>query len=191
MKKRASIVLALGLTVGSVLPITAAANTIPYNVTVKQDAELFGKDANVNWKQGQTVPSFVHGKLSTKAYKDKDAIKQFLKENKELYQLDTAKDLTLLDVQTDELGSKHYNFVQSIQGIPVDGAQFKVHTDKNGIVTAVNGDVFPEASSYFKGALKAQLSKEVALEKSWKSIKVTKAETLTNSEAGPTGKKVE
>jgi len=191
MKKRTSLVLALGLTMGSVLPITAAAKTVPYNVTVQKDAAQFGQDAKVHWKQGQSVPSFVHGKLSTKAYKDKDAIKQFLKENKELYQLDTAKDLTLLDVQTDELGSKHYNFVQSVQGIPVDGAKFKVHTDKNGLVTAVNGDVFPEASSYFKGALKAQLSKDTALDKSWKSIKITKAETLTNAEAGPTGKKVE
>jgi bacillolysin len=191
MKKRTSLVLALGLTVGAVLPITAAAQTIPYNVTVKKDAEQFGKDAKVNWKKGQSVPSFVHGKLSTKAYKDKDAIKQFLKENKSLYQLDTAKDLTLLDVQTDELGSTHYNFVQSIQGIPVDGAKFKVHTDKSGIVTAVNGDVFPEAASYFQGALKAQLSKAAALEQSWKFIKLTKDETLTNAEAGPDGKKVE
>ncbi|MFP5106690.1 M4 family metallopeptidase [Neobacillus sp. C211] len=191
MKKRTSLVLALGLTMGSVLPITAAAETIPYNVTVKKDASQFGKDAKVNWKKGQTVPSFVHGKLSTKVYKDIDGIKQFLKENKALYQLDTAKDLTLLDVETDGLGSTHYNFIQSIQGIPVDGAKFKVHTDKNGIVTAVNGDVFPEASSYFKGALKAQLSKETALDQSWKSIKVTKEETITNAEAGPTGKKIE
>jgi len=191
MKKRTSLVLALGLTMGSVLPITAAAETIPYNVTFKKDASQFGKDAKVNWKKGQTVPSFVHGKLSTKVYKDIDGIKQFLKENKALYQLDTAKDLTLLDVETDGLGSTHYNFIQSIQGIPVDGAKFKVHTDKNGIVTAVNGDVFPEASSYFKGALKAQLSKETALDQSWKSIKVTKEETITNAEAGPTGKKIE
>ena len=63
MKKRTSLVLALGLTVGSVLPITAAAKTVPYNVTVKKDAAQFGKDAKVNWKKGQTVPSFVHGKL--------------------------------------------------------------------------------------------------------------------------------
>jgi bacillolysin len=193
MKRRTSLVLALGLTMGSVLPITAAAKTVPYNVTVTKEAVQFGKDAKVNWKKGQTVPSFVHGKLSTNAYKDKAAIKQFLKENKGLYQLDTEKDLTLLDVQTDELGSTHYNFVQSVQGIPVDGAKFKVHTDKNGIITAVNGDVFPEASSYFKGALKAQLTKEAALDQSWKAIKVTKAETLTNAEAGPTtsGHKVE
>ncbi|MEH7483158.1 M4 family metallopeptidase [Neobacillus drentensis] len=191
MKKRTSLVLALGLTMGSVLPITVAAKTIPYNVTVTKDAAQFGKDAKVNWKKGQTVPSFVHGKLSNKVYKDIDGIKQFLKENKALYQLDTAKDLTLLDVETDGLGSIHYNFIQSIQGIPVDGAKFKVHTDKNGIVTAVNGDVFPEASSNFKGALKAQLSKDAALDKSWKSIKVTKEETITNAEAGPTGKKIE
>jgi bacillolysin len=191
MKKRTSLVLALGLTMGAVVPITAAAQAVPYNVTVTKDASQFGKDAKVNWKKGQAVPSFVHGKLSTKAYKDKTAVKQFLKENKSLYKLDTDKDLTLLDVQTDELGSKHYNFVQSVQGIPVDGAKFKVHTDKNGIVTAVNGDVFPEAANYFKGALKAQLSKGVALEKAWKSINVTKEETITNAEAGPTGAKFE
>ncbi|MGG3564388.1 M4 family metallopeptidase [Neobacillus rhizosphaerae] len=191
MKKRTSLVLALGLTMGSVVPITAAAQAVPYNVTVTKDASQFGKDAKVNWKKGQSVPSFVHGKLSTKAYTDKAAVKQFLKENKSLYKLDTDKDLTLLDVQTDELGSKHYNFVQSVQGIPVDGAKFKVHTDKNGIVTAVNGDVFPEAANYFKGALKTQLSKGAALEKAWKSINVTKEETLTNAEVGPTGKKFE
>jgi len=191
MKKRTSLVLALGLTMGSVLPITAAANTIPYNVTVQKEAKQFGKEAKVNWKKGQAVPSFVHGKLSTKTHKNKDDIKQFLKENKEIYQLDTDKDLTLLGIETDELGSTHYNFVQSVQGIPVDGAKFKVHTDKDGIVTAVNGDVFLEASSYFKGKLKAQVAKEAALEKAWKSIHVTKAETETNAEAGPDGKKFE
>lgn len=194
MKKRASLVLALGLTVGAVLPITAAAQTqsaVPYNVMVTKDANKFGKDAKVNWKKGQAVPSFVHGKLSTKAYKDTAAIKQFLKENKALYQLDTDKDLTLVDVQKDELGTAHYNFVQSVQGIPVDGAKFKVHTDKNGIVTAVNGDVFPAASSYFNGTLKAQISKADALDKAWKSINLTKKDTLTNAEVDPTGKKVE
>ena len=191
MKKRTSLVLALGLTMGSVLPITAAANTIPYNVTGQKEAKQFGKDVKVNWKKGQAVPSFVHGKLSTKTHKNKDDIKQFLKENKEIYQLDTDKDLTLLGIETDELGSTHYNFVQSVQGIPVDGAKFKVHTDKDGIVTAVNGDVFLEASSYFKGKLKAQVAKEAALEKAWKSIHVTKAETETNAEAGPDGKKFE
>ncbi|MGG1676076.1 M4 family metallopeptidase [Neobacillus sp. NRS-1170] len=194
MKKRTSLVLALGLTVGAVLPITAAAQTqsaVPYNVMVTKDAKQYGKDAKVNWKKGQTVPSFVHGKLSTKALNDKAAVKQFLKENKELYQLDADKDLTLLGVQKDELGTTHYDFVQSVQGIPVDGAKFKVHTDKNGIVTAVNGDVFPEASSYFKGALKAQLSKADALDKAWKSINLSKKDTLTNAEVDPTGKKVE
>lgn len=191
MKKRTSLVLALGLTMGSVIPISAAANTIPYNVTVQKEAKQFGKDVKVNWKKGQAVPSFVHGKLSTKTHKNKDDIKQFLKENKELYQLDSDKDLTLLDVETDELGSTHYNFVQSVQGIPVDGAEFKVHTDKDGIITAVNGDVFPDASSYFKGKLKAQVAKESALEKAWKSINVTKAETETNAEADPDGKKFE
>ncbi len=45
----------------------------------------------------------VHGTLSTKAHKDKLAIKQFLKENKELYQLDTDKDLTLFAVETDDI----------------------------------------------------------------------------------------
>jgi len=191
LKKRTSIILALGLTVGAVLPISAAAQSIPYNVTVTKDASQFGKDAKVNWKKGQTVPSFVHGKLSTKAYKDQAAVKQFLKENKSLYQLDADNDLTLLDVQKDELGSKHYNFVQSVQGIPVDGAKFKVHTDKNGIITAINGDVFPAASNYFKGNLKARVTKGAALSKAWDSINLTKEKTLTNAEAGPAGTKFE
>ena len=191
MKKRTSLVLALGLTVGSVLPIAVSAKTVPYNVTVSKEANQFGKDAKVTWKKGQNVPSFVHGKLSTKALTNKDAVKQFLKENQQLYQLDADKDLTLLGVETDELGSTHYNFVQSIQGIPVDGAKFKVHTDKTGIVTAINGDVFTEATTYFKGKLKAKLANKDALDIAWKSINVTKAETETKAEAGPDGKKME
>ncbi|WP_066392982.1 M4 family metallopeptidase [Neobacillus mesonae] len=192
MKKRTSLVLVLGLTVGAVLPMSAtvAAEKTPYNVTASNPTKQFGKDAKVNWKKGQAVPSFVHGMLSAKAHKDQHAIKQFLKDNKELYQLDADKDLTLLEVQKDELGSTHYDFVQSVQGIPVDGAKFKVHTDKDGIVTAVNGDVFPEASSYFKGKLKANVSKNDALETAWKSIDLTKEETETNA-VDPTGKEVE
>ncbi|MFD0828266.1 M4 family metallopeptidase [Neobacillus sp. M.A.Huq-85] len=189
MKKRTSLVLALGLTVGAVMPFTAAAQAkTPYNVMAAKEVQ-FNKDAKVTWKKGQAVPTFVHGKLSTKGHKDKEAIKQFIKENKQIYQLDSDKDLTLLNIQTDEIGSTHYDFVQSVQGIPVDGAAFKVHTDKNGIVTAVNGDVFPEAPGYFKGKLKAQLSKDVALAYAWKSINLTKEQTLIDAEAGPRGEK--
>lgn len=189
MKKRTSIVLALGLTVGAVMPFTAAAQAkTPNNVMAAKEVQ-FKKDTKVTWKKGQAVPTFVHGKLSTKSHKDKEAIKQFIKENKQIYQLDSDKDLTLLNVQTDEIGSTHYDFVQSVQGIPVDGAAFKVHTDKNGIVTAVNGDVFPEASNYFKGKLHAQLSKDAAISNAWKSINLTKEETLTDAEAGPRGEK--
>ncbi|MGG1396731.1 M4 family metallopeptidase [Bacillus salipaludis] len=189
MKKRTSLVLALGLTVGAGMPFTAVAQAkTPYNVMAAKE-DQFNKGAKVTWKKGQAVPTFVHGKLSTKGHKDKEAIKQFIKENKQIYQLDSDKDLTLLNIQTDEIGSTHYDFVQSVQGIPVDGAAFKVHTDKDGIVTAVNGDVFPEASSYFKGKLKAQLSKDAALANAWKSINLTKDETLIDAEAGPRGEK--
>ena len=50
MKKRTSLGLALGLTMGSMLPIMAAAKTDPYNITVTKEAAQFGKDAKVNWK---------------------------------------------------------------------------------------------------------------------------------------------
>ena len=35
-------------------------------------------------------------------------------------------------MKSDDLGMKHYVYTRSINKIPVDGAQFIVHTDKEG-----------------------------------------------------------
>ena len=64
--------------------------------------------------------------------RDSKAVKEFLEENKELFKINPQKDLTLKEVKSDDLGMKHYVYTRSINKIPVDGAQFIVHTDKEG-----------------------------------------------------------
>lgn len=191
MKKGTSIALALSLTVGAVLPFSSTAHATNSQNVLAAKIKESGNEKNVTKKKGQAVPTFIHGKLSNKPHKDKNAIKQFLKDNKETYPFDVEKDLTLLDVTKDEIGSKHFDFVQSVQGIPVDGSALKVHTDEKGYVTAVNGDVFVEAGDYFKGKgkLKTNLSKKEAINNAWKSIELTKDETLVDFEVGPKGEK--
>ena len=63
-------------------------------------------------------------------------------------------------MKSDDLGMKHYVYTRSINKIPVDGAQFIVHTDKEGKVTTVNGDVHPAAEESLKGNTKAKLQRK-------------------------------
>ncbi|MFD6843646.1 M4 family metallopeptidase, partial [Bacillus cereus] len=106
------------------------------------------------------------------------AVKEFLEENKELFKVNPQTDLTLKEVKSDDLGMKHYIYTRSVNKVPVDGAQFIVHTDKEGKVTTVNGDVHPAAAESLKGNTKAKITKETALSNAWKHIKLTKNDTL-------------
>lgn len=116
-----------------------------------------------NWNEEQGSPSFLSGDLSDKKVETQKAVKELLEENKELFKINPQKDLTLKEVKSDHLGMKHYAYTRYINKIPVDGAQFIVHTDKEGKVTTVNGDVHPDAEGNLKGNTKAKITKETAL----------------------------
>ncbi|TLS38358.1 M4 family metallopeptidase [Pseudalkalibacillus caeni] len=179
MKKSLALALATGLVFSSGLPGVNAMSDDALQQKAMDKMEIVQK----NFDKNDKVPSFLSGKLSEKSYNTEKEIKTYLKENSDLFKLNPKTDLTLLDVKTDELGMKHYEYIQSVKGVPVEGAKFIVHTDKEGKVTAVNGTVHPTASADVK-TTSPKLSKQDAIEKAWDSIDLTKAETNNNGESG-------
>ncbi|WP_257348760.1 M4 family metallopeptidase [Pseudalkalibacillus decolorationis] len=181
MKKRksAALLLTLGLAFSSSMPAFAASDigTSAQKQVIEKMEQASKDEVQVTWKKGQKVPSFISGKVTKKSIKSKEGIKKFLKENKDLFQLDPKSDLTLLDVKTDDLGMTHYEFAQSVKGVPVNGAELKVHTDENGKVIAVNGDVHPDAPKNLQGNVSANINEDKAIDVAWNSINLSPKET--------------
>ncbi|KAA0548786.1 peptidase M4 family protein [Bacillus sp. BGMRC 2118] len=188
MKKQAALLLALGLTLSSTVPALAQTTETEPQKKVKDNNKKSveakikklakEKDVNVTWKAEQEVPMFVSGKVSEKGFKTEKAIKKYLKDNQDVYKLDPHLDLNLLSKETDELGMTHYTYEQQYKNVPVDGTIFMVHTDADGVITAINGDVQPDVTFSYKGKATSKLSKEDATSLAWNAINVKPEETV-------------
>ncbi|HET7616290.1 MAG TPA: M4 family metallopeptidase, partial [Bacillales bacterium] len=75
------------------------------------------------------------------------------------------------------LGMKHFKFVQTVDGVPVDGSYFYVHVDKHGTVRSVNGDVAPAFDGKINST-KPSINKKDAIEAGWDSIGLTREDTI-------------
>jgi len=120
---------------------------------------------------------FISGKLSdkstTKALNTLDALKQ-LEDNKAIFGLeDVYNSFKLLGQKVDELGFTHINLQQTLNGLPIEGKIMVVHYNKEGIVTAINGDVENKISTVTKLGSKS-ISKEEAIKNALKEISYTK-----------------
>lgn len=84
---------------------------------------------------------FVSGKLSDKAIAGEKSATKFLEENKSLLNIDNIKnDLKAVTVEKDELGHTYVKYVQTIDGVEVDGGALNVHFDEHGVLVSVNGE---------------------------------------------------
>ncbi|ASK64287.1 peptidase M4 [Virgibacillus phasianinus] len=154
------------------------ANAAETGDMVLQDMKSMTKsNFDVVWNHDKSAPTFVSGNLSKKSINGVGNIKQYLVSNKEIFGLNPDSDLSFIDKSKDKLGMTHYEFTQSVDGVPVYGAKFTVHTNKQGIVTSVTGNVHPDAAKDLNSNLKSDLSKKDAINKAWKSIDLTKKDT--------------
>jgi bacillolysin len=119
------------------------------------------KGLKVSWDQKRGVPDFVAGKLSEKHHDSNKDILQFVNENKDLFSLDAGQ-FDVIDVTKDEIGMTHYKLALKVDGIPVYGSEIIVHTNKNGIVTAMNGQVEPQLE-HVKWNKRVKISKDEAI----------------------------
>jgi bacillolysin len=182
MKKRAAFILATGLAFGALLlPTYVAVQAEEVQQLAHDKMEILQE----KWNKKKGVPEFLAGKLSAKAFKNEKEVKEFLKENKDIYKINPDEELTFLSVQTDELGMSHYKYIQSVNGVPVEGGEFLVHTDKDGIVKVTNGKLRPDVSVKMNGKTKVKLTEQEALDLAWKHIDLKKEETEVNEEQSP------
>ncbi|MEI5909332.1 M4 family metallopeptidase [Bacillus spongiae] len=197
MKKRkfVSTLLATSLSVGAFLTPTTissvSANSVPEttsaegNETLKQQSKLkkmiekttkAKKKLKISWDEKKGVPRYISGKLS-----DENAdISAFLKENKDLFQIEDGE-FKIVERETDELGMTHYRTQFTVDGIPVYGAELNVHTDQNGVVTSINGQAEPKLLNK-KWSNSIKLSKENALEAAEEHLSLSPEEDTYTTE---------
>ncbi len=102
-------------------------------------------DWNIRWKGETLVPRVLSNGLS-KAYQGtpESIARQFLKDHNEFF----AMNKELNDVQFKQSkthrGVTHVTFNQYYNGMPVEGAQYKVHIRADGRVDMANGYYYPD-----------------------------------------------
>ncbi|MBS1252447.1 MAG: Bacillolysin [Anaerolineales bacterium] len=131
------------------LPRTTAAvgssNPTP-DLTSLRDASI--QPVTVTWDPHTRGPAFVTGQFpsgtraSELAVEPLSAAQRFLTRHAAAFGMrDPAREFTLIDAEVDQLGMTHLRLQQAYQGVPVMGADLRVHFDSTGQwVTAINGD---------------------------------------------------
>ncbi|TCP20290.1 bacillolysin/thermolysin [Scopulibacillus darangshiensis] len=174
MKKTSSIMLSMMLCFGVSTTTAFAAEGSAHGEALKSMKQRTGEHFLINWKDAKKKdPSFVSGKLSEKPVKSVKDVKRYLKDHANLYKLDPNSELTFKGVKTDKLGMKHYDFVQTVDGVPVDNSRFTVHTNKKGTVKAVSGNALPSIDKKLDVRVKANINKKEALKKAWAHIQLS------------------
>ncbi|WLD92509.1 M4 family metallopeptidase [Alkalihalobacillus sp. AL-G] len=178
-KKGVTFGLALSLVFsGSLLPQDGNAATVKNDKIDKKQKQLeilHGYDKNsskkelkVSWDQQRGIPDFVSGVLSDKVVNSKAEVLQYLENHKQLFDLQ-AGDFQVVDVQKDELGMTHYKTQLTVDDIPVYGAELSLHTNTDGKVVAINGQVEPKLD-HVKWNKRVKVSKEDAVKNAEKVL---------------------
>lgn len=102
-----------------------------------------------SWNENSNLPVFVKEKAGVK-YSASSAANalDYLEKNKGRTGVaEPKKNLKVKNVQTDSLGMTHIRFNQSVNGIPVEGAEVVVHYNSDDELVSVNGSHVPEAQA--------------------------------------------
>lgn len=92
------------------------------------------------------VPTFIAGELGQIEARDfAGGALRFLEDLGPVFRATGREELTLLGTQEDELGTVHVRFQQTLNGLPVAGAELILHADaRTGKVYAINGNFVPD-----------------------------------------------
>ncbi len=99
-----------------------------------------GANWHIRWNANTNLPRTIVGNSKTKfTGKPKVAAKSFLSQNRELFSFKaTLSDLRHVGTKTNRNVS-HVTFQQYLNGIKIEGAEYKVHIRNDGTVDMVNG----------------------------------------------------
>lgn len=103
-----------------------------------------GKGWRVRWNKHTGLPVSLFSGLSEKAYTGdaRQAARDFLTDYRSLFGFANLKHLKYVKTQTYR-GVRHVTFNESVAGIPVYEAEFKVHLRPDGRVDMANGTYYP------------------------------------------------
>lgn len=109
----------------------------------QKKSQLAG-DANfqVHWNEQQGIPKFIQGVTTDEQVQSKKDVLGFVDKNKPLFNLTDSR-FNINQIIEDEAGNMHYKMKQVVDGIEVYGKELIVHTEPDGTVYAINGDVSP------------------------------------------------
>ncbi|MCZ8538627.1 M4 family metallopeptidase [Paenisporosarcina quisquiliarum] len=136
MKKKKVVSLSLAATVAlsaAIAPVHAA----PGSATSEK----------VHMNQKSNTPDFISGKLTAPSNKAaKDIALNYLAEKQGLYKTsnDSYSNFKVLNETKDEVGFTLVKLQQVYKGVPVFGSVLTAHVDKDGVLTAVSGELAPE-----------------------------------------------
>lgn len=137
---------------------------------------------SVVWNSKKGIPSFVTGKLSRKKVKTVDDALSIMDENRDLFELETAKDeLRLMEHIADEYGQM-YKFQQVYKGVPVYGHQIILHSNRQQEANSVNGYYDPEVKIK-KVNTAPTLTANEALSVAIEAVGMTEADTFEEQTA--------
>ncbi|KSU84327.1 thermolysin [Fictibacillus enclensis] len=170
MKKGFIALLSAGLLFSSAYQAAAAnePGTKSQKLVLHENSKTLTPQVQVTTSKDKAIPSFIAGKLSKGTYHTEKDVLAFIDSNKQLFQFNATHHLNFISKEKDNLGMTHYVFNQSINGVPVDGAVFMVHTDQQGKITAINGDVHANLPENIESIKK--LTKTNAINAAWKHI---------------------
>src|SRR5690606_33184538 len=100
------------------------------------------------WNENASVPIFVKEKFAEKRASSNavNALDYLEKNEKKTGVKNPKENLKQKETETDSLGMTHVRFNQTINGVPVEGAEVVVHYSENDELVSVNGSHFPDAT---------------------------------------------
>ncbi|MEG0772844.1 M4 family metallopeptidase [Clostridium sp.] len=110
---------------------------------LKNKSEKTGKNFDIKWDEEKDIPSFITGALSDKNIDSSSDAANFVSENKAMFELNVGEFVNK-STESDQLNKKHYKNKLVVDNIPVFGAEVVVHTEADGTVYAINGNVEKE-----------------------------------------------
>ncbi|MGQ9751442.1 MAG: M4 family metallopeptidase [Thermoanaerobaculaceae bacterium] len=144
MKRAAVLLLVMAMAGG----IAVAGNRAPH-IAVSEDqirglGELTGVEI-LSFNQAG-VPTFIAGELGQIEARDfTGGALRFLEDLRPVFRATGREELALKGTQEDELGKVHVRFQQTLNGLPVAGAELTLHVDaRTGKVYAINGTFAPD-----------------------------------------------
>ncbi len=125
----------------------------------------FDPALKVEWDAREAVPRALAGRLSTPSAAPAERVAlDFVRTHQDLFRLaDVDAQLLAGAAERDTLDLSHVRLAQVHQGVPIFGAELRVHIDAAGVVTAVEAELLPAPTVADAAALSPESAVEAAV----------------------------